>query len=65
LRPLAAWCSTPSATVISAAGTFQRFAAADTSMARAVAPVWRIWPQELAIAVLPPVPWAPPKNRLL
>jgi hypothetical protein len=65
LRLLAAWLTTPSRTVISAAGTFQRLAAADTSMARAVAPVWRSWSHELAMAVLPPVPCIGPKARLL
>ena len=57
--------TTPSRTVTSVPGTCQRLAAAATSMARAVAPAARIWPQELAIAVLPPVPCAEPQNRLL
>ena len=55
----AAWLTTESATRISPAGTLHRVAAAWTNMARAEAPASRSWSQELAIAVEPPVPWAP------
>ncbi len=44
---------------ISPAGTFQACAAADTSIARAVAPAVRYWRYELAIADDPPVPCMP------
>ena len=54
-RPDGAWDTTPRSTVISEAGTLHSRAAASTSMARAVAPARRIWFQESAIAVLPPV----------
>jgi hypothetical protein len=63
--PLAACDTTPAFTVIWPAGTFHCAAAAPTSMARAVAPARRICSNELAIAVLPPVPCAGPQNRLL
>src|SRR5882724_4670694 len=48
--------TTPSLTVISEAGTFQRLAAAWTNIARAYAPAWRSWSHEFAIEVEPPVP---------
>jgi len=38
VRPLGAWLTTPAMMVIDSAATFQRPAAASTSMARAVAP---------------------------
>jgi hypothetical protein len=34
------------------------------NMARAAAPALRIFVQELAMAVEPPVPWAPPTRAL-
>jgi len=64
-RPLAACVSTPRSTVIPPAGTCHACAAAATSMARAVAPARRSCSQELAIAVLPPVPCTGPHARLL
>ncbi|MDT4864515.1 hypothetical protein FQZ97_992790 [compost metagenome] len=63
--PEAACLSTPSATAISCADTRQRWAAAATSMARAVAPALRNCSQELAMALLPPVPCTGPQRRLL
>ncbi len=51
-----ACATTPSFTVISAAGTFHSAAAASTNMARAVAPACRSCIHELATAVEPPVP---------
>jgi len=48
--------STPLLTPMLEAGTFQRCAAAETSIERAVAPAWRICSKLLAIAVDPPVP---------
>ena len=59
-----AWVIRPRRTVISAAGRFQRAAAARTSMARAVAPALRYCSKELGIAVEPPVPWMPKKRFL-
>ena len=64
-RPDLAWLTTPSRTLISAGDTCHFFAAAPTSMARPAAPAWRSCSQELAIAVLPPVPWNGPHARLL
>ena len=64
-RPVDGCATTPLSTVISAAGTCHRWAAAATSMARAVAPARRSCSQELAMAVLPPVPWTGPQARLL
>jgi hypothetical protein len=64
-RPLGGCATTPESTVISAAGTCQRCAAAATSMARAVAPARRSCSQELAMLLLPPVPCAGPQARLL
>ena len=57
--------TTPAATVTVSACTFQRLAAAATSIARAVAPAVRSWSHEFAIAVEPPVPCAGPHIRLL
>ncbi len=56
---------TPALTVMLSGGTFQRLAAAATSIARAAAPAWRSWSHELAIAVEPPVPCIGPHSRLL
>ncbi len=53
------WLTTPFDTLTSATGTFQRFAAAWTSIARAAAPALRICIQLFAIAVEPPVPIVP------
>ena len=58
--PLALCERRPLSTLISAAATPQSCAAASTRSARAVAPAWRICLNELAIALLPPVPWAGP-----
>jgi len=55
----AAWLTTLSLTVISAAGAFHFVAAAWTNMARAPAPALCSCGQELAIAEDPPVPWKP------
>src|SRR5258706_11589486 len=57
--------TTPLETRTSAAGTFHFSAAAATSIARAAAPALRNCSQELASAVLPPVPCAGPHRRLL
>ena len=54
-----AWVSTPSLTVISPTGTFQRLPAAWTNMARAVAPALRSCSHEFEIADEPPVNCAP------
>jgi hypothetical protein len=58
-----AWVSTLSLVRISPAGTPQAWAAADTSIARAVAPAVRYCRYELAMADEPPVPCMP-KARL-
>ena len=55
----------PADTLIDSGGTFQRFAAAPTIIARADAPALRSWSQELASDVEPPVPCAGPHFRLL
>ena len=54
--PVLIWATTPSLTVISAAGTCHCAAAACTSIARAVAPACRSCAHELETAVEPPVP---------
>ena len=65
LRFDAACETVPAFTTSVFAGTFQRCAAAATSIARAVAPALRNCSQELAMAVDPPVPCAGPQNVLL
>ncbi len=46
-------------------GTPHFVAAAERSIARAVAPAFRSWAHELAMALLPPVPCTGPQKRLL
>ncbi len=55
LRFEPAWCTAPSLVVHSDAGTFQRLAAAATSIARAAAPAPRSSGYITAMLVLPPV----------
>ena len=57
--------TTPFFTLTDLASTFQRWAAAATSIARAAAPAWRYWMNELASDDEPPVPCAGPHERLL
>ncbi len=54
-----ACATTPSATVISAAGTPHALAAASTNIVRAAAPAVLSCVQELAMAEEPPVPCGP------
>jgi hypothetical protein len=56
---------TPFSTRISETGAFHWNAAAARSISLAAAPAFRIWVQELAMAVEPPVPWTGPNRRLL
>jgi hypothetical protein len=63
--PLAACDTTPAFTADLAGRHLPLLGGRATSMARAVAPARRICSNELAIAVLPPVPCAGPQNRLL
>jgi hypothetical protein len=63
-RLLASWITTPLSARQAAASTCHSAAAADTSMARAVAPARRIGSQDARTAVDPPVAWSPATSGL-
>ena len=58
-RPEAAWRTTPASAMHSFAGTPHVWAAASTSIARAVAPTLRIAVYDMGVDMLPPANWGP------